>query len=513
MAVAVKIMDETTAKTKIIRLIFAIGFILPLLLMTVNFTYDEYWSLLNFSPLGTWQILTDLSLPNNHPLNTFSLKILSYLSYEPVILRLPSLICGALIPCFCGVLAYKFSQRNKLAALISAALLALLSAPLVVYSAVARGYVFQLFFLLLCVYGMSSAKEVPLKAAYLTAIGSIGTILSVSNGALFLLPAGMGYLLLSENTQRKSCPMWISAGVIALFAGIFYGINFSALRSGQAWGVEITGLDSFGMFLESTFLSLILVPSSLASLFFFVSKNYRRWIILFLLFLPFLLAVFSNGGPARCYLYLPAALAVAGGIGLAEFTGRFEKWRYASIAAALLLGGAGFILQRSDWQFVDYAESFSQIHDTLPLNIYPVFRASAGFPVRCGIPERVLLANQQRLNPGTLEAMAFFECDEGIFNGLDGKHSEEVMSVSCRGDAGDYGELPCFIYPLHRTEVLNSGECGIIIGDNIPQRLDNRGDMLYLNSWITLHDKIAVFRGEALNVSDLPGCRLYRIGK
>ena len=142
-----------------------------------------------------------------------------------------------------------------------------------------------------------------------------------------------------------------------------------------------------------------------------------------------------------------------------------------------------------------------------------MFRASAGFPVRCGIPERVLLANQQRLNPGTLEAMAFFECDEGIFNGLDGKHSEEVMSVSCRGDAGDYGELPCFIYPLHRTEVLNSGECGIIIGDNIPQRLDNRGDMLYLNSWITLHDKIAVFRGEALNVSDLPGCRLYRIGK
>ena len=69
-------MDETLLKQKVSRLIVPAALILPVLLMTANLTYDEWWSLLNFAPLSTLRILTDLSLPNNHPLNTLCLKIL-----------------------------------------------------------------------------------------------------------------------------------------------------------------------------------------------------------------------------------------------------------------------------------------------------------------------------------------------------------------------------------------------------------------------------------------------------
>ena len=68
-------MESGALKQKMIRLIFPAALILPCALMTANFTYDEFWSLINFAPLNIFQILTDLSLPNNHPLNTLFLKI------------------------------------------------------------------------------------------------------------------------------------------------------------------------------------------------------------------------------------------------------------------------------------------------------------------------------------------------------------------------------------------------------------------------------------------------------
>ena len=118
-------MQKDQEKSKILRLIFLGGFIAPILLMPSNFVYDELWTIQNFLPLGIGQILTDLSLPNNHPLNTLMMKIVSSFSELPLILRLPSLICGAMIPVFCGELAWRWSRSNRRTALISAALLAM----------------------------------------------------------------------------------------------------------------------------------------------------------------------------------------------------------------------------------------------------------------------------------------------------------------------------------------------------------------------------------------------------
>ena len=50
--------------------------------------YDEIWSLQYFIPLDVFKILTDLALPNNHPVNTLILKFLHGISYEPAFLRM-----------------------------------------------------------------------------------------------------------------------------------------------------------------------------------------------------------------------------------------------------------------------------------------------------------------------------------------------------------------------------------------------------------------------------------------
>ena len=103
-------MDDGAAKRKIEKFILPLALIFPLALMTANLTYDEFWSLIRFAPLGAGEILTDLSLPNNHPLNTLFLKLLSPVSPAPLLLRLPSLLCGAAVPLLCGELAYRRSN-------------------------------------------------------------------------------------------------------------------------------------------------------------------------------------------------------------------------------------------------------------------------------------------------------------------------------------------------------------------------------------------------------------------
>ena len=191
-------MSEKPVKNKIFELIFLASLILPLILMTGNPVYDEFWTLLNFVPLDPGKILTDLSLPNNHPLNTLAMKIFLPVSDQVLILRLASLVSGAFIPVLCGKLAWHWSRNNKFTALISASLLAMLSVPLVIFAGLARGYAMQMCFFLLCIWGLTQVKENPVKAAVFCAVGGIGTCLSVPHGILFLFPAGIGYLLFSS---------------------------------------------------------------------------------------------------------------------------------------------------------------------------------------------------------------------------------------------------------------------------------------------------------------------------
>ena len=509
-------MSEKPVKSKILKLIFLASLILPLILMTGNPVYDEFWTLQNFVPLDPGKILTDLSLPNNHPLNTLFLKIFLPLSDQLLILRLHSLISGAFIPVLCGELAWRWSKKNQLIALISASLLAMLSVPLIIFSGLARGYAMQMCFLLLCVWGLTQVKEKPVRAIILSIIGGIGTFLSVPNGALFLVPVGIGYLLFSFSKECRNRSILIAV-VIAAVAGIFYGINFNALRSAQVWGEKIRSFGGFLEFFKRTMKALVLIPPCLLTIPAWCG-SWKRAAALLLSFIPVLLAVFSNAGPERCYLYFSAVLAVAGGIGIAEISERIpEKKRLiAAVIVTLVSAGSSWLIQYDFWKIQDYIAVFEKNFQEMPPEIFPVYRASSGYPVRCGVAERDLQEFNYRIFSGSFNSIAFFECASGEFNGLDHKGSETTISTAEKSESGEYGNLPCRIYSLTAVEKIIPGKEYLLLfssKDGSSRIFSERGEMLYLNPWLFNAGQAVLFRSTG-ELSELPeGMKIYCIGE
>ena len=80
------------------RLQLAVLVLVALLLrvdqLSSSLSYDEIWTLQNYSELPLSQIFTDLELPNNQPLNTVAVKILAFLLPIPAVVRLHSLLAG-----------------------------------------------------------------------------------------------------------------------------------------------------------------------------------------------------------------------------------------------------------------------------------------------------------------------------------------------------------------------------------------------------------------------------------
>ena len=60
-----------------IFIILLVAAVLRLPGLSGEWQYDEIWTLFNFTDLSAGQILTDVSLPNNHPVNTLLMKLLS----------------------------------------------------------------------------------------------------------------------------------------------------------------------------------------------------------------------------------------------------------------------------------------------------------------------------------------------------------------------------------------------------------------------------------------------------
>jgi hypothetical protein len=98
---------------------------------------DEMWSLANLRPISHfWRILWGISHDNNHFLNSLWLYFVWPWSHDPTLLRLPSILAGALtIP----LMARLGARRGPAAALAAAALMAL-SFFQFTYSVEARGY-------------------------------------------------------------------------------------------------------------------------------------------------------------------------------------------------------------------------------------------------------------------------------------------------------------------------------------------------------------------------------------
>ena len=100
-----------------IFIILLVAAVLRLPGLSGEWQYDEIWTLFNFADLSFGRILTDISLPNNHPVNTLLMKLLKNFSTAPQIIRLGVFISGLYVVFMAMKLAGRAGNKNKIAVL------------------------------------------------------------------------------------------------------------------------------------------------------------------------------------------------------------------------------------------------------------------------------------------------------------------------------------------------------------------------------------------------------------
>lgn len=221
--------------------------------------YDEIWTLENFAPLPLSRILTDLALPNNHPLNTLGVWICATLFQSPWSIRLPALLAGLGALPLMALVAFLWS-RKWLAAWVATLIFALCT-PVILYAQQARGYSIQLFFLLLFAAGFLLARKFrPAKPRFLPEImvflGGAGAILTLPTSILYLgVITLIGYFLCrSLPFSRLPLRTVLTFGVV--LTALWYGVNYQALQAARVWGIPVTGFQQFLELIADTMMQL-----------------------------------------------------------------------------------------------------------------------------------------------------------------------------------------------------------------------------------------------------------------
>lgn len=345
--------------------LIALGAVLRIERLGNALDYDEIWTLEDFATGTIREIFTRLSLPNNHPLNSLSVKWISSLSREGFALRLPAFAAGILTIPLAGMLSLMLFRRRSTA--LWTMLFAALSAPLALYSQLARGYSFQVFFCTLFWTGLAATgrfrpgrlRWLPEAALFL---GGAGAILTLPTSILFL---GAGVLPALPALRRGPRSVWVVLGVGAVLSLFWYGWNFEQFQEARRWGNALSGVGELFPWGGDVLWQLAGPLLILAAVAVFRCGRFARWIAVAAL-LPLLAAAATHAGPARAYLPLTIPIILLAGAGADWLCGRFRGrlWSRLLPAVPLLLAGYGFcrstLPEPPDW--------------------YGIFQESSAFP-------------------------------------------------------------------------------------------------------------------------------------
>ena len=412
--------------------------------------YDEIWSLKEYAPLPAGRILTDLGLPNNHPLNSLWMKFLLPAS-GPIPLRLLALASGLAAVMLAGIFARRWFG-SRVAALFAMLCLAF-SAPAIAYSDLARGYAPQLAALLLFALSLAALKP-PCRHPALAALGLLaggaGAILSVSSAAIFLLPMGLAALVFGLVGIRRSgakpylLPM-AAFGAFSLLALGWYAFHAATLRQGMIWG---TALDSPAALLRwsGTLLDDLGIPWFLMLLCaapVVCRRGRARWLpLLAALLLPLALAPLTRGGPARVYLPLAAAFALLYGGTAALVLRRLRRAPLLRLFAAALAVLIPPLLWRQTfprWEPVDWP-AVAAAAEAAPPDTLVIYTATDDLPLVWNVPEAPEAACKRMLAPD-LRQLLLVRPREGI-SGLTREGAETVVPLPLRPAPPLPGDLP-----------------------------------------------------------------------
>lgn len=377
---------------------------------------DTIWTLYHYAARPVAEILTQLALPNNHPLSTLLIRqSVSLFGPSNVSIRLPALLCGLAIPLLAAGIAHLLF-RDAVTTLLSLAFVSW-SGGLVYYSGSARGYGIQTalilaYILLVLFYESDSVKTTRYASVcrVLFLLLPLAATLTLSPSILFTVPIvliHLAYLIWRQappaSAQREVGAMLAAAiranrELLLVYAGLgailfcWYFVNLRFFLEGQGHGRDVGSAAQFAHFAVATIGALTGWTLALPALL-LLTRRQVRWlagVLLFLVAVPLASALVIKAGPPRVYIPLIPLLQIgsAGGIGLVvgALARRIPLPRGVLLATCTAVACTGFIGLGSrvrPWcKTVHFRQAWHQMNLDMPSDAFICYPAEAGLLVR-----------------------------------------------------------------------------------------------------------------------------------
>ena len=469
--------------------------------------YDEIWTIANFMQLDTGRILTDLALPNNHPVNTIILKLLNSISEETSVLRLGVCAGGIAVTILIGRITALITDEKISSG--AAMLLAAVSPALILYSVTARGYIFQVAGLLLMVYALilHAQKNKARGIVLMTVSGGILACLAVPSGVMFIPLIFAGSCWLAPAERRFERKILISAALLTVFILSYYLPLYHQLRAGQQWGIAIDSLAQWLRFAIKTLAAQLPPFTALLVLSGVILIPAMRKVFLLTLF-PVIFAVITKGGPERVYLILTAVYIIIAANGFSALLKRFADRKILPVL--FLIGCTVNGLAIPDcWKLPAYSRDLQRALVNTSETVVPVLPGAAGFPVTVNAPQ---LAKQLEMRAAMpLSHILMLHTPAGKLNGADAGNSETELPIPFHGiyskesDGILYGLTPVAM-PEKNDELL----LAVIPGNPPPGFSEGK---LRLNLWLNRGFQLYICRSKEIYQFYFEGAKYYRIGE
>lgn len=467
------------AKHKIEVLVAGLFFIL-LFLRLFNMDvrspeYDELWTLHNYVNVSVGKIFSDVATPNNHPLNSFLIRIsTSLFGISAFTLRLPALLA------FCGLFALCIAAArnfmNATAARAAFVILVILNGAILYYAETARGYSLQTFFVfaaflsLLLYDKFRDQKKKAFLYGMLFLLSSAGACLSISSGVIFITALTAAWWLfhtpfrkgiLSIFAQQKT--LWIFFILFAVFVLLWYGGNYSEFAKGRnAFGTSLTGALPFLLFAGETLYAAgtaVFLLAAIAGLFLVRSPEKKRLLgtVLGTAALVLVSAIALKGGPPRVYLPLFPLSVFAFGLVLDDLLDRSEKLREYGNLVLVAICGAGVLWsnkQYQEWSEPDLGSAYQELKAKVSPQIFIAYRPTDAYTLFSIFEEDIVRDNYQRMESPRL-LMLFHDNQIGCMDFSDNSSRTFPVSVPASESGKLKSGLPYWIYILRKP---HSGE-------------------------------------------------------
>ena len=396
-------------------------------LMFRSLEYDEVWTINNYLKTPFLSIFSDLSTPNNHPLNTLFIQWSTRaFGIEFLAIRLPVFLFGIATLALTTFFTWHVTKRKD-ATLLATSCIAF-NGYLIHYAQTARGYSIQSFFVLLTavsLYFLAQNKK-PILSAVLFVFAAICSCLTITSGLVFVCALCGAFVVVRLRKEKfltlcKENKIFIIAAVIfCLFAGLWYGMNFKAISAGQTFGTSVVHPWAFLKFVYEMVVKLVLFPFVIIHVIVLFLKGHplKKISVFALAFmgLVFLSALATKAGFDRVYLPVYTIAAITSAMVIPGIFTHFKKEKF-TIPALILLSILLILpinLTRKSQAKPDYIPLMQEIVRDVGPECFVNFAVHDTYPLLYNYPDSANDYLKRLSNPPGMKGFLQVNCPEGI---------------------------------------------------------------------------------------------------